>query len=228
MANKWLKHRMTRLTAVLFLAICATGPVVSDSVSTPADDELVQSLRKGGYSIYFRHAKTDWTQQDQISRAGDWTSCDPKRMRQLADDGRSAARTIGAAIRALGIPIGRVLASPYCRTIETARLMGLGPVDTTTDIMNLRAAAYFGGRSAILRRTRFRLTEIPPVGTNIILVGHGNVAREATSIYPDEAEAALFRPDGNGGFEFVGRLDAHQWKLLAEQFAPSRHTEGRQ
>ena len=76
---------MTRLTVLLFLAICAIGPVASDSISTPADDELVQSLRKGGYSIYFRHAKTDWTQQDQISQAGDWTSCDPKRMRQLAD-----------------------------------------------------------------------------------------------------------------------------------------------
>ena len=41
----------------------------------PADDELVRSLRKGGYSIYFRHSQTDWTQHDQIYQAGDWTSC---------------------------------------------------------------------------------------------------------------------------------------------------------
>lgn len=204
----------------MFVAIFFPGPVASDPVSILTNSELVQSLRKGGYSIYFRHAHTEWKQHDQIHQAGDWTSCDPERMRQLADDGRNAAMMIGAAIRAIGIPVGRVLASPYCRTTETARLMNMGPVETTTDIMNLRAAAYFGGRSKILGRARNRLAEIPPDGMNIILVGHGNVAREATAVYPDEAEAAIFRPNGNGGFEFVGRLDARQWQLLAEHYAP--------
>ncbi len=211
---------MTRLAAVLLLAICAAGPVGSDSISDPAGEVLVQSLRNGGYNIYFRHAQTDWSKHDQIDNAGDWTSCDPSRMRQLADEGRGTASAIGDAIRALGIPVGLVLASPYCRTVETARLMDLGPVETTTDIMNLRAAAFFGGRSAILRRARIRLADSPPAGTNVVLVGHGNVAREATPIYPDEAEAALFRPDGNGGFELIGRLDVHQWMLLAEQLTP--------
>jgi phosphohistidine phosphatase SixA len=48
---------------------------------------------------------------------------DGARQRNLTDAGRADARAIGAAIRALGIPIGRVLASPFCRTRETAELI---------------------------------------------------------------------------------------------------------
>jgi phosphohistidine phosphatase SixA len=59
-------------------------------------------------------------------------------MRQLSAKGRAAAQRIGAAIRRLDIPIGRVLASEYCRTRETARLMNLGPVGTTREITNIR------------------------------------------------------------------------------------------
>jgi hypothetical protein len=33
MAYKMPRHKMTRLAGVLYLAICATGPVASDSVS---------------------------------------------------------------------------------------------------------------------------------------------------------------------------------------------------
>ena len=103
---------------------------------------LVEALRKGGYNIYFRHAATDWSQNDQVSKAGDWTSCDPGKIRQLSEAGRKTAGTVGEAIRTLQIPIGQVIASPYCRTVETARNMKLGPVETTTDIMNLRVAEY--------------------------------------------------------------------------------------
>jgi phosphohistidine phosphatase SixA len=45
------------------------------------------------------------------------------RQRNLTDGGRADARAIGAAIRSLGIPIGEVLASPFCRTRETAELI---------------------------------------------------------------------------------------------------------
>ena len=93
---------------------------------------LVEMLRQGGFNIYFRHAATDWSQADQVSKADDWTSCDPARMRQLSDTGRQIASTIGEAMRVLHIPVGHVFASPYCRTVETARLMQLGEVETAS------------------------------------------------------------------------------------------------
>lgn len=42
--------------------------------------------------------------------------------RVLSEKGRQNSRAIGEAIRALDVPIGPVLASPLCRTVETAVL----------------------------------------------------------------------------------------------------------
>ena len=178
-------------------------------------DELVDALHGGGYSVYFRHAATDWSQHDSVQRDGDWVSCDAARMRQLSDRGRATARAIGAAIRTLAIPVAEILASPYCRTMETARLMGLGPVQPSTDVINLRVADRFGGAQAVIATARRLLATAPADGTNRVIVAHGNVARDATPVYPDEAEAVVFQPDGQGGFRVVGRLTPAQWGRLA-------------
>ena len=177
---------------------------------------LVQELRKGGYNLYFRHVATDWTQTDQVQKPGDWTSCDPSRIRQLSDQGRNEAILTGKAIRTLRIHIGRVVASPYCRTVDTAKLMFPGSVEVSTDVINMRVADYFGGRDLVITRFQSRLSEPPLAGANNIFVAHGNLARAATTVYPDEGEAIVFRPLGNNQFEFVGRLTSLQWKALAD------------
>lgn len=206
-----------RLMLVFIFFAAGCGPVNADGNPVLEGEALIQALKAGGYTIYFRHAQTDWSQSDHIDRAGDWTSCDSSRVRQLSEAGRRTARAVGEHMRALRIPVGRVFASPYCRTVETAELMDLGVVETTTDIMNLRVAEHFGGRDAILERARSRLSTPPPSGTNIALIAHGNVARGATDVYPDEAEAAVFKARRDGGFTFVGRLTPAQWAELAQK-----------
>ncbi|NIM28583.1 MAG: hypothetical protein GTO67_01315 [Gammaproteobacteria bacterium] len=201
---------------VLFALPCAADQS-GERAGTLSGSELVGALQGGGYNVYFRHAATDWSQHDDVRRSGDWTSCDPARIRQLSDEGRASAEAVGEAMRALGIPVGRVLASPYCRTVETARLMALGEVETTTDIMNLRVAEYFGGREAIAERARARFAARSMPGTNTILVAHGNVIRLATGVYPGEGECAVFRPLDGGGFEYVGGLRPEEWTRLAER-----------
>lgn len=193
-------------------------PVPAQNGARLSGEPLVRALRQGGYNIYFRHAATDWSQSDHVREAGDWTSCDPARIRQLSDQGRKTARAVGGAIRALGIPVGRVLASPYCRTVETATLMDLGNVETTIDVMNMRVAEYFGGRSAIVKTARARLATPPASGTNTVIVAHGNVARDSTPVYPGEAEGVVFRPNGSGGFSVVARVSPEEWARLANEF----------
>ena len=187
-----------------------------------SDEPLIQALRAGGLNVYFRHARTNWSQSDQIAQPEDWTSCDPSRVRQLSDEGREQARQIGEAIRALGIPVGEIVASPYCRTVETAREMGLGKVEPSTDIINLRVARFFGGQASVVATARARLAQAPPEGTNRILVAHGNVARESTPVYPSEAEGVIFQPDGRGGFKVLGRLTPDQWTELAKTYAQAK------
>jgi len=129
---------------LLLACLLAAGPLLAaDSQLT--DMALVKALRAGGFNIYFRHVSTDWSQSDDVREADDWRSCDPLRMRQLSPAGRATARAIGEAMRQLDIPVAEVLASPYCRTVETAELMGLGKVIESIQVMNMRSATRCGG-----------------------------------------------------------------------------------
>jgi broad specificity phosphatase PhoE len=177
-------------------------------------------LRDGGHTIYFRHAQTDWSNPDRLEKAGDWLSCDPDRMRQLSDRGRTTARRIGDAMRALRIPVGKVLSSEYCRSYETARLLGLGPVEKTPNIMNMRATAFVGGREAVVRRARRVFAETPAAGTNTVVVGHGNLMRAATGAYAGEGGAGIYVPTPNAehGFRLIAELTPDDWVRLAKHF----------
>jgi len=208
----------TKWVVVVFLIGVALFDVAAaQSTAEIKGQALVAALREGGYNIYFRHAATDWSQSDQVSREGDWASCDSGRMRQLSEAGRKTAGAIGKSLRTLQIPIGKVFASPYCRTVQTARYMQIGSVETTTDIMNMRVAEYFGGTSIIAERTRRRLAMLPKEGTNTVLVAHGNVLVTATGVYPQETEAIVFRPNGNGSYSFVARISPQEWTHLAAE-----------
>lgn len=213
-----LKHppgrtRQPRRLLCLFLLFFSLAP---QPVTAAGDAELLARMRSGGYTLYFRHVATDWSKPDRVSKAGDWLSCDDGHMRQLSDSGRADARQIGQTIRALGIPVGEVLASPYCRTMETAKLFNLGPVTRSTAVMNLRSADYFGGRDEIVVSARRLLATPPANGFIRVVVAHGNVAREATPVYPDEGEGVLFLADGKGGFDVIARIPIERWRRMLE------------
>lgn len=207
-----------RFLALLLPLLLAPPPATAQDLSGKA---LVEALRRGGHVIYFRHAATNWDQDDRIGKVGDWQSCDPSQMRQLSDAGRDAARRIGAAIRSLGIPVARVISSEYCRAAETARLLDLGPVLTTPDIMNMRAADYVGGAEAVTRRARRVLSEAPPPSGNTVVVGHGNLMQAATGGYTGEGGSGIYRPAAGSerGFVDVAKLAAEDWKRLADSFS---------
>ncbi len=209
-----VKH--VRISMLLWLVTAGLTPARAQALLP--DRDLVEALRAGGYTIYFRHAATDWSQEDKVVRKGDWTSCDPQRMRQLAPEGRAAAARIGRAIRRLGIPVEGVFASQYCRARETARLMALGPVTPTLEIMNMRAAEFVSGREAVIDRARRSLSTPPTGGGNRIFVAHGNLLRAVSGAYTVEAGAAVFRPGGNGRLELLAELAPGDWERLARQF----------
>ena len=203
---------MQSFLCFLMLFFCL-GP---ESAIALDDTGLVARLRSGGYTLYFRHVATDWSKHDRVNKAGDWLSCDVRQMRQLSDNGRAEAKRIGQAIRDLSIPVGQILASPYCRTMETAKLFDIGPVVPSTVVMNLRSAGYFGGRDKIITNAQRLLSTPPAAGTNRVVVAHGNVAREATPVYPDEGEGVVFLADGKGGFDVIARIPPDRWRRMLE------------
>ena len=208
------------IPGIIMMSICLWMAAVHPATAQDrlSGGALVAKLRQGGYNIYFRHAATDWSTEDQVSGYGDWQSCDPQKMRQLSDQGRAVAQRIGESIRRLKIPIGRVYSSEYCRTRETAQYLGLGAVETTQAIMNMRAAAFVGGTDAVTERARHVLSVPPREGTNTVFVAHGNVMQAASGAYTAEGGAVIFAPEGEGSFRIVAILAPAEWDLLARDF----------
>jgi len=171
-----------------------------------APAELMSELRKGGYILYFRHAATDFSQNDSNMKSFE----DCAGQRNLIDRGRADARVVGAAIKLLAIPVGAVLASPFCRTVETAQLV-FGRAEKTQEARGGPAAPADSDRYAPLRKIL-----ITPVqkGANLAVVSHGNPFYSvAGPPYLAEGEAAVIRPLGSG-FEIFAKIRVEDWETL--------------
>lgn len=169
---------------------------------------LLSELRKGGYVIYFRHTSTDFSRDDSRSKSDE--DCDNQR--PLTETGRAEARQIGAAFQALKIPVGKVLASPRCRTMETA-MLAFGRTEKANDARGGPATPDNPDRYAGLRR--LFSTPVKP-GANLVISSHGNpFYATAGTPYLAEGEAAVIRPLGKD-FEIVARVKHNAWRALAK------------
>lgn len=197
------------------LAVCvalagAWPPAHAQPVDTElAGPALLAALRGGGFILYFRHAATDFGQNDD--KMTGYEDCSTQR--NLTDKGRAEARAIGADLRTLGIPIGDVLASPFCRTRESAELI-FGRATTSTAARGGPAQPDSPERYAALREL---LAAPVPRGTNLAVVSHGNPFR-AVGGGPSlaEGEAAVIEPRGAAGFRVVARVRPDAWRTLAD------------
>ena len=169
--------------------------------------ELLAELRRGGYVIYFRHTSTDFSRDDVKSRSDD--DCDNQR--PLTDKGREEARQIGAAFKELKIPVGKILASPRCRTMETA-LLAFGPPEKSSEA---RAGPASPGNEDRYAPLRALLSMPVKPGVNTVIASHGNpFYATAGAPYLAEGEAAVVRPLGKD-FAIVARVRHDGWHALA-------------
>ena len=209
-------------TGIVGLLLClsawaqvpASAPTERSSLPSrqPAYSELLSELRKGGYILYLRHAATDFSQND--SKMKSYEDCSSQR--NLTDAGRADASAVGAAIRGLGIPVGSVFASPFCRTVESAQLM-FGRAEKTQRVRGGPVASEDSDHYAELRKI---LTAPIPKGANLVVVSHGNPFYSvAGPPYLAEGEAAVIRPLG-AGFEVFARIRVENWKTLQAAAKP--------
>ena len=194
--------------AALMVALFARALAAEAPPPTLAGPALRAALRAGGLIIYFRHTSTDFGQNDEQMTGYE----DCARQRNLTDQGREEARRIGAEIERLGLPIGDVLASPFCRTMETAKLM-FGRAQATAAVRGGPARPDSPDRYAELKKL---LSTPPAPGTDLVIASHGNpFAAVAGTPYLAEGEAAVIRPLGTQGFAIVARVRKDEWEKLA-------------
>jgi phosphohistidine phosphatase SixA len=200
------------LLAVLAVLASASGCGDDDgdpSADAPAarpPDVPVERLRGGGYVVLFRHAATD----TGMDTTDDLSDC--SRQRNLNAEGRRQSRDIGRAFERLGIPVGSVLASPFCRTRDTARIA----FGRATPSRALLSVEFFSSpREARHKGLRRLLEAEPPAGTNTVMVSHGSAIFEATERDPEEGEAVIVEPGpGRRDLAVEAAVAADEWRRL--------------
>lgn len=207
------------ITHIVRLAyLCAGLALLSlpaSGQSAPVQSEWIKALRDGGYVIIFRHGAT---YQDQA----DTDPLNPKnvlKQRQLNDEGRALAKTIGESLHKLRIPVGQVHTSLFQRAMDTGALMGFGDIKVSADYTEgglVVTPIENNRRTAALRKMAGTM---PPAGTNVIVVTHKpNIVDAFGKDWFDvrEGEASVFKPDGNGGYKPIVRIQAGDWSKLAQ------------
>lgn len=200
----------TTTSSITAMGIATASPTVTATAEpvTPlmttlarAEQPLWSELYSGrGLVVLLRHART-------VAGTGDppgFQLEDCTTQRNLAEEGRAQAQQIGAAFRAQAIPIRSVFSSQYCRCLDTAALLDLGPV-TPVPLLN----SFFADRSTApqqteeLRQAILAHREQPGV---IVMVTHLVNIAAVSAISPQQGEAIVVRGTGQGEIELVGRL----------------------
>ncbi|MBR0646398.1 histidine phosphatase family protein [Plastoroseomonas hellenica] len=200
---------MRGLWAIVVLGLLGSAAVQAQPLAAPA--ELAPLLRAGGLVLYMRHPATEPGQTD--AEPLDFADCTTQR--NLSDGGRRSAVEIGAAMRRIGMRIGGVVTSEYCRAREAARLMEF-PAETDALLNDGGRMLAKGPDSIPARALRTWLSRPPLPGTNLLIVAHRpNLVDAAGPSFADlgEGEVAVFRPS-DGGFVLVARVRAADWPGL--------------
>ncbi len=115
--SELLRRHLARVSFGL-AAIAVIGAVVGLGFEEAVGDEAAwAALEGGGAFLLLRHGTAERRNDPRLLSTGNCA-----RERNLSEKGREEAALIGEAFRRRGISITAVLASPYCRTLETARL----------------------------------------------------------------------------------------------------------
>lgn len=199
------RDRSIILAALTWLIACISAGGIQ-AAEPDQTSSLIEGLRQGGYVIFLRHAATDHTQKD--TNPDNLTDC--KQQRNLSEAGRSQAKIIGDAFKALRIPVGDVYSSVFCRCLDTATL-AFGKVIKTPEISSVQDLPV-AQRDVRVKALQNLLRRPAKPGTNTVIVSHLYLFEFAAGLIVEEGEAAIFKPKADmSGIDFVARMKASGW-----------------
>ena len=204
---------MTIIRMTLLCVLLGFLPVAASSQPAPSPTEWIDDLRLGGYVIVLRHGATysDQANTDSMSRPN------VPAQRQLNDQGRAEAKSIGESMRKLKIPVGLVLTSTTQRAVDTARLLGFGDVTAAPDLTESGSTLPPDENNRRALALRKLVAGRPPADNNLVIVSHKpNIIDAFGKDWLDvrEGEASVFEPDGHGSYKLIIRIQASEWSKL--------------
>jgi phosphohistidine phosphatase SixA len=187
---------MDRVRFAIFTILLALA--AAPDIASADEAEAWTALRAGRHVALMRHADAPGGVGDPPGFKVD----DCATQRNLSSKGRADAKRIGARLRSEGIAVEKILSSPWCRCMDTATLLELGPVEVAPTFGNVvvlsdQTAALTAGARAVIDKW---------TGSGILfVVTHGANIRALTGISPASGEIVVVA-SGSGGSKPVGRL----------------------
>ncbi len=158
-------------------------------------------LAKPGRVLMLRHAQAPGVGDPPGFRLDDCAT-----QRNLDDSGRRQARALGARLANAGVAAARVYSSQWCRCLETARLLQLGPVTELPALNSFFERSQH--REATIAALRAFLASLPADGPPVVLVTHQFTINAFTSAGTPSGGGSFFQLDGTGNPRWLGTLPA--------------------
>lgn len=181
-----------------------TSPTESPSSAeegTLSEAEIWSQLRQGkGYVILFRHALAPGTGDPSNFRLDDCAT-----QRNLSAEGQQQAIRIGEVLREQDVVVSQVLSSQWCRCLETARLMNVGPVEPFPALNS-----FFQDRSTATAQTeqlrQFILQNYDAAGVTVLVTHQVNITAIA-NIVPQSGAAVVMQAVTPNELRLIGQLN---------------------
>lgn len=189
---------MRNVTLLLMGLLAST--LVASTLAQAADGAIWANLKQGGYVILMRHGPVDSLTHSTHPRA-EFENCVGQN--NLSPQGQQEMAQLGRAFKKKRIPIGAVLASPFCRTQDTARI-AFGKVhvwdalDLQTELPDDEAAKR--SEEVAARIGQFKGKK------NLVLVTHQPNIDSLTLELVERGTILVLKPSGGAGFSVVGRI----------------------
>jgi len=171
------------------------------ALNAPAESKsVIEQLKAGGHILMIRHAMAPGSGDPENFQIGDCST-----QRNLDDRGRAQARAIGEWLRTNGIKKVRIYSSQWCRCLETASLIDLGPIAELPALNSFYDRPQ--DREPNLKALRMFLAEQTAATDLIILVTHFVTISEISGEAVSSGEGVVLRIKARGSYEVAGRLN---------------------
>jgi len=190
-----LCKRVAGTLAAATLVLCAFAAQAADPLP-------LAEIDKPGRVLMLRHANAPGTGDPPNFKLGDCST-----QRNLDAAGRAQAAKLGERLATAGIARAKVYSSQWCRCLDTARLLKLGPVS------ELPALNSFYGRTqdrdATLATLRAFLAGLPTDGLPVVLVTHQFTINAFTDQGTVSGGGTVFAVNGSGAPRVLGEIEAN-------------------
>ena len=169
--------------------------VLSALFASPVMANLASKLQDGQHVLLVRHADAPGYGDPAGYQLNNCST-----QRNLGDRGRKQSILIGEWLSAQGVRSAKVISSPWCRCLDTARLLNKGPVTQSNAL-----GSFFDDMSLEKQRTQdlnelIRTQLIENRSTPLILVTHHVNIQAFAGKVVNVGDMVLVRIDKNGKY----------------------------